>query len=212
MCGGASTGTAGRAPTNDNRSPQRRRPAVLLAVAAALVATGGCGTQNLDFELQVFTAQRPVVDAYRAFDSRVEPLECFLSEGEDTIYVFSRYQWARLNAMALRGKGIRRTYENKFVLKPDDQFNVSVTTEDEKQLDVELAVSPDSCCTWTLSHVAYTLRDDRGTSTVTFGSMWPIIQNILVQLPPTHEGGPWTWILMNIEEPADYVQPDPTKE
>lgn len=180
-----------------------RRP-LLAAVTLllALSALAGCGNSkdNLSFEMQVFSAEQSFVETFKALDSEAAKLDCSISSGPDTVYSLTRYQWARLNALALKEAEVRRTFRDKSLMNDVDEFLRTVTTSDQRTLDVAVMVVPDSCCTFTLQHVGYTVRDAGGEATIDFSCMYPIINNILVQLPPTSQGGRYTWILMDIEK------------
>lgn len=180
-----------------------RRPAFgAAAMALSLLALIGCGNtrDNLSFEMQVFSAERSFVETFKALDSEASKLECSIGSGPDTVYSLTRYQWARLNAMALKGAEVRRTFRDKSLMNDIEEFQRKVATSDERTLDVAVMVVPDSCCTFTLQHVGYTVHDAGGQTSLDFSCMYPVINNILVQLPPTSAGGRYTWILMDIEK------------
>ena len=185
------------------RDRLRRRTAWAGAAAVlALLALTGCTrqTDNLSFEMHVFSAERPFVETFKAMDSDAAKLDCSVSSGADTVYSLTRYQWARLNALALRGKEVQRTFHDTQRMNDVEEFQRKVSTSDERTVDVAVMVVPESCCTFTLQHVGYTLHDAGGQTGIDFSCMYPIINNILVELPPTVAGGRYTWILMDIEK------------
>lgn len=173
------------------------------AVALVLVAMGlaGCGTPPpMMLSLDVFSAEQSFVDTFKAFDSTAQKLDCIMTDGGDTIYELSRYQWARLKAMALEGKAVERTLSQKQGLTASTEATLSATTRGGETLEADVLVVPDSCCTFILQYVRYRLSDTAGQSSITFACMYPIIQNILIDLPPTAPGRRRTWILMDIKE------------
>jgi hypothetical protein len=178
--------------------PTVARVLVAMTLAASLA---GCGTPSpMMLSLEVFSAEQSFVDTFKAFDSKASKLDCIMTEDGDTIYELSRYQWARLKAMALEGKAVERTLSQKQGLEASTEAVLSATTRRGETLEAEVLVVPDSCCTFVLQYVGYRLTDTAGQSRIAFACMYPIIQNILIDLPPTAAGRRRTWILMDIKE------------
>jgi hypothetical protein len=180
---------------------------VLLAVVA-----GGCGPKgNLAFQMQTFSAEKSFADTFKALDSEPKKLDCIIGNGADTIYEMTRYQWARLNALAIEAGAVRRQTRDRFLMNQNEELATTVNAGDCGTIDTRITVVPDSCCTFTLQGVSYTLhRKGGGETSVAFSCMYPVISNIFVELPPAAAGGRFTWILMDVEELAtDHANPIP---
>jgi hypothetical protein len=171
-------------------------------VALSLVALAGCGPgdANLSYEMQVFSARQPAVDAFKSLDNTLVPLESEATTGENTVYALNRYQWSRLKEMALKNTDVQRTFSDTVLIKDSEDYQRTANCSDGARVAVSLIVVPESCCMFTLQRVAYTVADAKGQSAIVFSCMYPITNNILVQLPPTSPGGRFTWILMDVQK------------
>ncbi len=179
----------------------RRSSRVVIVAVLSLAALAGCRSEaNLSYEMQVFSARQPAVDAFKALDNTLVPLESEATTGENTVYALNRYQWSRLKEMALKNTDVQRTFSDTVLIKDSEEYQRTATCSDGCRVDVSLMVVPESCCMFTLQRVAYTVTDAQGRSAIVFSCMYPIINNILVQLPPTSPGGRYTWILMDVQK------------
>ena len=191
--------------------PARRSALLTATLATALALVAGCSKGDLRLDLQVFAADRPLAETFRAIDSHADEMDCTVTGGAANIYSVTRYQWARLHAMALQGNVVRRTLAHQSTFLSEDDHTLALTTADGGTLDVSLCVTPDSCCTWMLQNVEFALRGVPAGGAVRFYSMWPVVRNILVELvPPRTAGSARVWILMDIEEVnPNAPKPDP---
>jgi len=184
---------------------------VIVCVAAAL---GGCARHGLlRLSLDVYDSDATLAATLRAFDSRPRTLDCESLEGQGRVYEVSNYQWARLKALARKGDAVREVLSRQVEFTVDDTVEFDEATAAGERFEAELSVSEDGCCEYVLGYVECTLHGPRGSRSIGFSCMYPVVRQVLAELLPGGPGGRPTWILIDIREVyPEAPKPDPRKE
>ncbi|MBN2584284.1 MAG: hypothetical protein JXL80_14585 [Planctomycetes bacterium] len=181
----------------------RLRPgAILIATVAAALLTG-CKAPEPDGprvlgDITILLADRPVEkvlepdpygnDAYISYD------------GDGALRTVTRYEQNLLKRLAEAGKGATLAFQRhlEFPMDTEVQLEASAKPFGLSRAWIQFWVVPEACCGLRMEGATVRVEDAHGNRQATFSLEWPWGNQIMVQLPPTHDGGHWTWIIFDM--------------
>jgi len=180
----------------------------------AVTALGGCARHGLlRLNLNVYDSDATLARTLRAIDSTPRTLDCESLEGQGKVYEVTNYQWARLKAMARQGDAVRETASRRVDFTVDDEVKLRLPTRGNEEFEAQLSVAEDGCCEYVLSYVECVVHGPGGPRSIAFSCMYPVVRQILAELPPARPDDLPVWVLIDIREVyPDAPKPDPRTE
>jgi hypothetical protein len=188
-------------PHNDlnSQSFMPRYSWLLLAAVTLLAAAQGCARTSITIEMQVLKSGRPLAKSLDAAERQAAE-DVTVSAGQAEFYDLTRYQWSRLTSPKRTGPDVSPLLERKWVTEAGQRGSLRVEISPEETFEARMTVTTKDCCGLTLQDTTLTVHEAGRESSVTFRHQLSLLRPAVVELPPTHEGGAWTWVLLDVQK------------
>jgi hypothetical protein len=183
-----------------------------------MAAMGGCGpTTGTEAsaavggvralcDITVLAADKPVSTLLEPDPYGDDSLRSY--EGDGSLRGIMRYDENLLKKLAAAGQGVYPVLEQYLEGPIDDpmRLDVSAKAAGLDRVRIEFWVATEACCGLRMNGATVRVASARGQREAAFSLEWPWGQQVLVELPPTHEGGRWTWILFALRREGTWPE------
>ncbi|HOI54099.1 MAG TPA: hypothetical protein PLP01_02515 [Phycisphaerae bacterium] len=162
-------------------------------------------------DITVLAADSPIAAILEPDPYGKDELRSF--SGDGSLRGIMRYDIALLKKLAETGKGVHPVLQKHLEGPIDSLMHLSESARPAglNRVYVEFSVGTEACCGLRMDGAMVRVEDAGGIRKATFSLEWPWGQQMMLELPPTHEGGRWTWILFDLSKdetpPAGYETP-----
>ena len=186
-------------PTREDRGcgPYRECRWLLVAATATLLAAQGCAPPSVTIEMQVVRADRPLAKVMEAADHQGAK-ETTVPPGPARIYDLTRYQWARLTSPTRSAAKVTKFLQRTLVTEAGRPESLRVQPSEDESFEARMTIGTEGCCGLMLKETGLSVHEAGQESGAVFQRSLSVVRVTVVELPPTHDGGLWTWVLLDI--------------